>query len=70
MRIYQLQHVDEPNLVEDVFPHVLPPLIAFEGVIHEYIDGEYVEIDPRDVKTRDIYVTDTTFRDGQQARPP
>ena len=36
----------------------------------EYIDGEPVEFDFNSVKKRDIVVTDTTFRDGQQARPP
>jgi isopropylmalate/homocitrate/citramalate synthase len=34
------------------------------------IDGEAVEFKFNDVKKRDIVVTDTTFRDGQQARPP
>jgi hypothetical protein len=34
------------------------------------LDGRLVCIDPRDVKSRDIHITDTTFRDGQQARPP
>jgi isopropylmalate/homocitrate/citramalate synthase len=36
----------------------------------EHIDGEAVEFDPGSLKTRDIHITDTTFRDGQQARPP
>ena len=36
----------------------------------EYIDGKPVEFDLNSVKTRDIVITDTTFRDGQQARPP
>jgi len=36
----------------------------------EHIDGKAVEFDPQSLKTRDIHITDTTFRDGQQARPP
>jgi isopropylmalate/homocitrate/citramalate synthase len=48
----------------------LPPLIKFDGPLVETIDGQAVEFDPQSVKTRDIVVTDTTFRDGQQARPP
>jgi isopropylmalate/homocitrate/citramalate synthase len=70
MRTYELQDVQQPNLVEDIFPYSLPPLIKFEGKIHETIDGKVVEFDPSEVKTRDIHITDTTFRDGQQARPP
>ena len=70
MRIYELKDVPGPNLLEDIFPYSLPPLITFEGKIHELIDGKAVEFDPASVKTRDIHITDTTFRDGQQARPP
>jgi isopropylmalate/homocitrate/citramalate synthase len=65
-----LQNVAEPNLVEDIFPHTIPPLIKFEGPIKEIIDGREVEFDPRSVIERDLHITDTTFRDGQQARPP
>ena len=60
----------EPDLLEEVFDYSLPPLIRFEGPCIEYIDGKPVEFDPRSVETRDIFITDTTFRDGQQARPP
>ena len=60
----------EPNLLEEVFPYSLPPHIQFEGPVVEYIDGEAVEFDFQSVKDRDIFITDTTFRDGQQARPP
>jgi isopropylmalate/homocitrate/citramalate synthase len=70
MRTYELQDVPTPNLIEEIFPYSLPPLIKFEGKIHELIDGKIVEFDPNEVKTRDIHITDTTFRDGQQARPP
>jgi isopropylmalate/homocitrate/citramalate synthase len=60
----------EPNLLEETFDYSLPPLIKFDGPIIEYVDSEPVEFDPTSVKTRDIHITDTTFRDGQQARPP
>ena len=70
MKTYELKDVSSPNLLEDMFPYTLPPMINFEGKIHELIDGKVVEFDPNEVKTRDIHITDTTFRDGQQARPP
>jgi citrate (Re)-synthase len=70
MKEYSLHSVAEPNLVKDLFPYSLPPLIRFEAPIKEVIDGKEVTIDPRDLLTRDIHITDTTFRDGQQARPP
>ena len=70
MRTYELRNVSQPNLLENIFPYSLPPLIKFEGKIQETIDGKTVEFDPNEVKTRDIHITDTTFRDGQQARPP
>jgi isopropylmalate/homocitrate/citramalate synthase len=70
MKTYELQDIPQPNLLEDVFPYSLPPLIQFEGKIKEEIDGKIVEFDPNEVKTRDIHITDTTFRDGQQARAP
>ena len=67
---YKLQEVDEPNLVEDVFPHGQIPRINFDGKIVETIDGEPVEFDPVARCQADIHLTDTTFRDGQQSRPP
>jgi isopropylmalate/homocitrate/citramalate synthase len=70
MAQFVLQDVPEPNLIEDIFPHTIPPLIKFEGPIKEIIDGREVEFDPRSVLKRDIHITDTTFRDGQQSRPP
>jgi len=60
----------EPNLLEETFDYSLPPLIRFDGPMVEHIDGKAVEFDPSAVKSRDIVITDTTFRDGQQARPP
>jgi isopropylmalate/homocitrate/citramalate synthase len=59
-----------PNLLEETFDYNLPPLIKFDGPIIEYIDGVPVEFDPKAAIARDIVITDTTFRDGQQARPP
>jgi isopropylmalate/homocitrate/citramalate synthase len=66
----QLIDVDEPNLLEDLFSYGQIPRITFESQVYEEIDGELVEFDPADLLTRDIHITDTTFRDGQQARPP
>jgi len=55
---YELQDVAEPNLYRDLFPYQLPPMIAF--------NHRLVPMDPPD----EMWMTDTTFRDGQQARPP
>ncbi|MFH0965841.1 MAG: 2-isopropylmalate synthase [Planctomycetota bacterium] len=66
----EIQHTHEPNLIEEIFDYANVPKIKFEGKIHEEIKGKLVTFDPADVLTRDIFVTDTTFRDGQQARPP
>ena len=65
-----LKEVSEPNLLADIFPHATPPRITFDGPILEEFDGETIRIDPADARRRDIHITDTTFRDGQQARPP
>ncbi|MFC1806446.1 hypothetical protein ACFL09_05640, partial [Planctomycetota bacterium] len=62
--------VDEPVLLEDMFPYSLPPLIKWESKVVEEIDSKQVVFDPADLQTRDIRITDTTFRDGQQSRPP
>ncbi len=66
----ELKDVEAPNLLEDLFPHRLPPRIVFTGKIHEEIDGRLVEFDPNEALRRDLHISDTTFRDGQQARPP
>ncbi|MFH1542516.1 MAG: histone-lysine N-methyltransferase [bacterium] len=47
-----------PNLLRGLFPYSEVPKISF--------DNELTTINPPD----DIWITDTTFRDGQQARPP
>jgi isopropylmalate/homocitrate/citramalate synthase len=70
MKSYPLINVEEPNLIKDIFPYSLPPLIKFENKITETIDGREVTFDPTSVVSRDIHLTDTTFRDGQQSRPP
>ena len=70
MKLYTLQDINKPNLLKEMFPYSIPPLITFEAPIREIIDGKEVHFDPKSVKTRDIHITDTTFRDGQQARPP
>jgi len=67
---FPLVDATEPNLLEDTFDYSMPPLIKFDGPLVEYIDGEAVEFDPVAAVNRDIHITDTTFRDGQQARPP
>jgi citrate (Re)-synthase len=55
---YELQDVSEPNLLREIFPYDAVPKVVFDGVTEE--------LDP----APELYITDTTFRDGQQARPP
>ena len=69
-KAHRLVDANEPNLLEETFPYDLPPLMRFDGPGVESIDGEPVEFDFVGVKDREILITDTTFRDGQQARPP
>ncbi len=66
----ELVQTDAPNLLEDIFDYEQIPRITFDSKIYEEIDGNHVEFDPAGLLTRDIHITDTTFRDGQQARPP
>ena len=54
----ELVDVDKPNLYRDVFPYSQFPKVVFDDRKLEY------EIPDN------IWITDTTFRDGQQARPP
>ncbi|UCG14945.1 MAG: histone-lysine N-methyltransferase [Deltaproteobacteria bacterium] len=56
--VYRLQEVPEPNLQREVFPYDRVSRIDF--------DHKLISIDPAD----EMVITDTTFRDGQQARPP
>ncbi|MCX5656447.1 MAG: hypothetical protein NTY65_17565, partial [Planctomycetota bacterium] len=69
-RPHPLVDATGPNFIESIFPYDLPPLIHLDSPAVEYIDGKPVEFDLPSVMGRDIYITDTTFRDGQQARPP
>ncbi len=55
---YPLQNVDEPNLYRDIFPYTELPRMPF--------DGKSVPMN----RAPKVWITDTTFRDGQQARPP
>ena len=70
MELRELQEAENPNLLDEIFPHSDVPRIVFEGKLHEEIDGQLVTFDPNEVQTRDIWISDTTFRDGQQSRPP
>ena len=60
----------EPDLLESVFPFTEVPKAAFDGVAYEEIDGELVKFDFEQRKSEPLVLSDTTFRDGQQARPP
>ncbi len=53
-----LENPAEPNLFREQFPYDKVPRVLF--------DGQEVPMGP----PADIWITDTTFRDGQQARPP
>ncbi|MFH1784286.1 MAG: histone-lysine N-methyltransferase, partial [bacterium] len=55
---YQLQDVEEPNLFRDYFPYSEVPKVTFEDKVLPINLPE------------DFWITCTTFRDGQQARPP
>ena len=54
----KLMDVERPNLYRDLFPYSEFPGEEFDGVVVPYDVPE------------NIWITDTTFRDGQQARPP
>jgi len=55
---HRLQEVDEPNLMRKLYP--------YEEVARIDFDYKFVMPDPPE----QMLITDTTFRDGQQARPP
>ncbi|MCR5252041.1 MAG: 2-isopropylmalate synthase [Lachnospiraceae bacterium] len=55
---YQLQDVEEPELFRAMFPYTETPKIAFN---YRRVPENMPE---------DIFITDTTFRDGQQSRAP
>ncbi len=70
MKAGDLIEVDRPNLLDEQFDYNLPPRILFDGPIYEEIGDQLVRFDPEEALARDLVITDTTFRDGQQARPP
>ncbi len=55
---YQLVNVKTPNLFEEIFP--------YDEICRIEFDDKIIPIQP----AKEMYITDTTFRDGQQARPP
>src|SRR4030065_614000 len=55
---FPLLDIQEPNLYRSVFP--------YDEVCRVEFDNKFVFTDPPD----EIFITDTTFRAGQQARPP
>ena len=55
---YELQERKEPNLYREIFPYTDIPKIPFNNRV--------VPMNPPE----EIWMTDTTFRDGQQALPP
>jgi len=52
---YYLQNVDKPNLYKDIFPYSEVPKVTFNQV---QVPMNLPE---------NIWITDTTFRDGQQS---
>lgn len=55
---HEVREVSEPNLLREMFPYSEVPRIVF--------DGKSIPMEP----APDFFITDTTFRDGQQSRPP
>lgn len=56
--MYPLVDVDSPNVFRNLFPYSEIPKIAFnDRIVPHHMPGE-------------IWITDTTFRDGQQSRAP
>ncbi len=55
---YSLQDVDDPNLYRDIYPYDEVPKVAFN---HRRVPLAMPD---------EIWITDTTFRDGQQSRAP
>jgi len=55
---YSLQDRDDPNLYREMFPYSEVPKLTFNNRVNPH--------DPPE----NIWITDTTFRDGQQSRAP
>ena len=68
--VRKLQEVQSPVLLEDIFPYSIPPRILLEDVVSETVGGKTFQVDLSQVASRELVITDTTFRDGQQARTP
>jgi isopropylmalate/homocitrate/citramalate synthase len=60
----------QPDLLEAMFPFTEVPQAAFTGKVYEQIGDELVEFDFARRRAEPLVLSDTTFRDGQQARPP
>ena len=57
-RVFKIEDVKEPVLYREIFP--------FSDVCKTTFDNRIIPISPAEK----LYISDTTFRDGQQARPP
>jgi len=55
---FELVDVDEPMLFREIFP--------YSEVCKTTFDNTYLPLSP----AKEFHISDTTFRDGQQARPP
>jgi len=55
---HSLEDVESPNLLRDMFPYSDVPRTLFD---HHHVPMSC---------PKDVFITDTTFRDGQQSRPP
>ena len=55
---YQFRDVDDPNLFRNIYPYNEVPRLVFN---HRIVPMNIPE---------NLYITDTTFRDGQQSRSP
>ncbi|MFP4017044.1 MAG: 2-isopropylmalate synthase, partial [Halanaerobiales bacterium] len=58
MKRYEVENIENPNLYEEYFKFDQVPVMSF--------DDQEVKIN----RPEEIWITDTTFRDGQQARAP
>ena len=58
MKKYKLENITKPNLYEHYFDYKKVPVIKFEKTTVPQ------------KRPKNIWITDTTFRDGQQSRPP
>ena len=59
-------HIEQFPLLDIPGAEPLPEFFPYDEVCRVEFDNKFVFIDPPE----EIFITDTTFRDGQQARPP